>query len=522
MKRNSVFILMILLLAPVLFLSQQSQSNNVNGLTADRGSYEILSSYQGRNNVLKVDGSKTDWFIASYSLAKYRRKEITIEFSADVRREGAAGNLAWHVNNDGIWPMITEKYNAAQGQWHTIKGKLFVIPNNNNPCMYLTNWENNSPNTVYYVANFNIMITEGNPLTPDLTLTPLKSAYANNFLVGSIIDYTWADQTSGKHYDLLTHHSSTVTSAITYPVSLAPSVKGGAYWWETADRAIDIIKRKGIPVHGHVLIWHENTPEWIYTGSRVDVQANLNAYIRTVLGHFKGKINSWDVVNEAMKDNPSAADVKGDWRNGVRKQDNPWYTALGADYIEMAFRAARSADPEVKLYYNDYNNVWNGSVNVNKIDVICRMINDINTRYRAEGNTRNLIEGVGLQCHFQPKVNINDVRKSLNKLKTLGIEIAISELDISAVGINDDTRGVGKDSTMSEKDELAQARVYAKLFRLFREYKEIKRVTMWGLDDGTSWLSGGTPCLFDWKLNAKKTYYAVIDPDGFLKQYGER
>ncbi|MCL1927479.1 MAG: hypothetical protein FWG07_01620, partial [Treponema sp.] len=175
MKKNSIFILMILLLAPVLFLSQQSQNNNVNGFTADPGSFEILSSYQGRNNVLKVDGSKTDWFIASYPLAKYKGKEITIEFSADVRREGAAGNLAWHVNNDGIWPMITEKHNAAQGKWHTIKGKLFVIPNNNNPCMYLTNWENNSPNTVYYVANFNIMITEGNPLTPDLTLTPLKS-----------------------------------------------------------------------------------------------------------------------------------------------------------------------------------------------------------------------------------------------------------------------------------------------------------------------------------------------------------
>ena len=521
MKRNSVFILMILLLAPVLFLSQQNQSNNVNGLTADRGSFEILSSYQGKSNVLKVDGSKTNWFITSYPIAQYRRKEIAIEVSVDIRREGAAGNLVWHVNNDGSWPMIADKFNAAQRQWHTIKGRLVVIPQNNNPCIYLSNWENNSPNTVYYITNFKVTITE-NPLTPDLTLTPLKSAYADNFLVGSIIDLTWADQTSGKHYDLLTHHSNTATTAVTYPNMLAPSVKGGAYRWETADRAIDIVKRKGVQVHGHVLIWHELTPEWMCTGSRADVEANLNAHIRTVLGHFKGKISSWDVVNEAMKNDPTAADVKGDWRNCVRNQDNPWYTALGADYIEMASRAARAADPNVKLYYNDYNNVWDGSVHLTKIDVICRMINDINTRYRAEGNTRNLIEGVGLQCHFQPKVNINNVRKSLDKLKTLGIEIAISELDLSAYNIFEDAKGPGKDSAMSERDELAQAKVYAKLFSLFREYKEIKRVTMWGLDDGTSWGSLGNPCLFDWKLNAKKAYHAVIDPDGFLKQYGER
>jgi len=74
-------------------------------------------------------------------------------------------------------------------------------------------------------------------------------------------------------------------------------------------------------------------------------------------------------------------------------------------------------------------------------------------------------------------------------------------------------RGNGKDTVMSEADETAQAKTYAELFSLYREYsKYIKRVTMWGMDDGTSWISAGNPCLFDWKLNAKKAFYAVSEP----------
>jgi endo-1,4-beta-xylanase len=104
----------------------------------------------------------------------------------------------------------------------------------------------------------------------------------------------------------------------------------------------------------------------------------------------------------------------------------------------------------------------------------------------------------------------------LEKLATLGIEISISELDLSVTAYE---RGSGKDTVMSAADETAQAKFYAELFKLYREYSRyIKRVTMWGMDDGTSWISVGNPCLFDWKLNAKKAFYAVSDTDTFLAQ----
>jgi endo-1,4-beta-xylanase len=115
-------------------------------------------------------------------------------------------------------------------------------------------------------------------------------------------------------------------------------------------------------------------------------------------------------------------------------------------------------------------------------------------------------------------VNLNNVRATLDKLKTLGIPIAISELDISTAGY---VRGEGKDTTMPLEDEIAQAKIYANLFKLYREYAPyISRIVFWGMDDGGSWLSAGNPCLFDWKLKAKKSFYAVRDPDAFLKEYG--
>jgi endo-1,4-beta-xylanase len=486
-------------------------STPTNGLQADAPTYTVVDLPQeGRKNVIKVNGADTVWAVVTYSLEQYRGKLITIELSADVKRTGSGGNLNWQVNNAPDYPGIAFLENAAPGVWHHMKGRCIVTPTSNNPYVYLTNWENNARDTIYYIDNFTINIEEGAALNPDLTLTPLKSVYKNDFLIGNIIDHNFVQE---KYFDLLKHHYNIVTSAVTYPILIAPSQKGGAYQWERADRIIDLARDHNIPVHGHVLAWHESSPAWLTTGTKDEVKTNLEHYIAEVLAHFKGKIASWDVVNEAMRDGLSAADT-GDWKKCVRNSketwtQNPWYDKLGAEYIECAFRAARAADPNITLYYNDY-----GLDNQNKAEAVRKMINDINTRYRAEGNTRNLIEGVGMQGHYSFTLNVDDVRKSLEKFITLGIEISVSELDISAVGYD---RGSGRDTPMSEADAKTQARLYAQLFKLYREYSShIKRVTMWGMDDGTSWISAGNPCLFDWKLNAKKSFYAASDPDAFL------
>jgi endo-1,4-beta-xylanase len=491
-------------------------STPTEGLRADAPFYELVDLPQeARDKVIKVHGEDTRWAIVTYSLKEYRGKLITIELQADVKRTGARGNLNWQVNNAPGYPGISYKEDAATDVWHRMRGRLIVTPSENDPYVYLTNWENKARDTVYYIDNFSITITEGAALTPDLTLTPLKTIYDNYFLIGNIIDGN-VFSASEEYFKLLTRHYNIITSAATYPVMLAPSVKGGAYQWEIADQLIDLVRSHNLPIHGHVLAWHEASPAWLTSGTRDEVKANLEQYITAVLTHFKGKMVSWDVVNEAFRDNLSSADAAGDWKKCVRNSHGasvttPWYDILGPDYIELAFRAARAADPGVTLYYNDY-----GLNNQNKAEAVRKMIDDINTRYKAEGNKRDLIEGVGMQGHYSLTLNTEEVRKSLEKFSSMGIEIAVSELDISTVGYD---RGSGRDTPMSEKDAAAQAMLYARLFKLYKEYaKHIKRVTMWGMDDGTSWISAGNPCLFDWKLNAKKAFYAVSDPDSFLQQ----
>jgi len=515
-----------LLLAPLAMMFSDcsstvtvSGSTITNGFQADVPSYQIVNlPMERRQNVIKVRGADTQWAVVMHSLEEYRGKEITIQFSADVKRTGAEGNLNWQVNNAPNYPSVAYLENAVAGVWHHMRGRRIVTPTASNPVLYLTNWENNAKNTIYYIDNLKITIEEGNSLSPDLALPPLKSAYKNDFLIGNIIGSTYS---SGKYLELFKHHYNTATCTETYPFLLAPSGKGN-YQWAMADNAVNLMRSNNISVHGHVLVWHELAPAWMTLGKREEVIANLEQYIADVLAHFKGRIASWDVVNEAMKDDISPADAAGDWRKCIRTYQNPWFKALGADYVEIAFRAARAADPDITLYYNDYFhhewNNWEGYGGPNKPEAVRKMIDDINTRYKKEtGGKRNLIEGVGTQSHYMGlDVDIDRVRVTLEKFKTLGIEIAVSELDISAAGY---VRGEGNDTDMTEKDEITQAEIYAKLFKLYREYSPyISRIVFWGMDDGTSWLSAGNPCLFNWKLNAKKAFHAANNPDAFLEK----
>ena len=511
-----VFPALCLLLSSCSTTVTVTGSTVTNGFQTDTPFYEIVNlPLERRSNVIKVNGKDTQWAIVKYSLDEYKGKEITIQLSADVKRIGSGGNLVWQINNAHDYPTVSYMENAGTGVWHNMRGRLIVTPTDSSPVLYLTNWENNAKNTIYYIDNVTITIEEGNSLSPDLALPPLKSAYKNDFLIGNIIGSAYS---SGKYFELFKHHYNTATCTETYPFLLAPSGKGD-YRWTMADNAVNLMRSNNISLHGHVLVWHELAPAWMTSGKRDQVVSNLEQYIGDVLAHFKGRIASWDVVNEAMKDDISASDAAGDWRKCVRNYQNPWFDALGADYIEIAFRAARAADPDITLYYNDYFhyewNNWEGYGGRNKPEAVRRMIDDINTRYKKEtGGARNLIEGVGTQSHYMGlDVNMDNVRVTFEKLKTLGIEIAVSELDISTAGY---LRGGGNDTVMTKKDEEAQAEIYARLFRLYKEYAPyISRIVFWGMDDGTSWLSAGNPCLFDWKLNAKKAFYAVSNSGTF-------
>lgn len=268
-------------------------------------------------------------------------------------------------------------------------------------------------------------------------------------------------------------------------------------------------------MHGHVQVWHQQSPVWMNTTKdaagnslplgRDEALANLQTHIKTVVEHFGDKVISWDVVNEAMSDNPGNP---ADWETSLR--ESPWKSSIGADYVEQAFLAAREVldqhpDWNIKLYYNDYN-----EDNQNKAAAIYNMVKAINDRYALTHPGKRLIDGVGMQGHYSVNTNPENVKLSLEKFISLGVEVSITELDIQA----------GSNNQLSEKLANAQGYLYAQLMELFKTHAaNIERVTFWGLDDHTSWRASANPLLFDKNLQAKPAYYGVINPGKFMEEH---
>jgi GH35 family endo-1,4-beta-xylanase/peptidoglycan/xylan/chitin deacetylase (PgdA/CDA1 family) len=325
---------------------------------------------------------------------------------------------------------------------------------------------------------------------------PLKTSYTNQFLIGNVMSPA---ETGGSRFEYLSRHFNIITAENAMkPLSLQR--EKGVFTFEPADLMVNAVLAEGLKVHGHTLAWHQQSPEWMnYEGiSRTEAIENLVTHAKTVAGYFRGRVISWDVLNEAIIDNPP---TPSDWRTSLRQ--SPWYKAIGPDYVEILFKAAREADPEARLYYNDYN-----LDNQNKALAVFAMVRELNEKNPNPGG-RPLIDGVGMQGHYRLNTNTDNVRLSMERFISLGVELSITELDIQA----------GSDSKQTGRQLIEQGVVYARLFTIFRDYAaRIGRVTFWGLDDGASWRSVASPCLFDRELTAKPAFYAVQNPDTFIAE----
>jgi endo-1,4-beta-xylanase len=359
----------------------------------------------------------------------------------------------------------------------------------------------------FFFFIFSFFSCNGDPVEESLTL---KDKYKSDFLMGNIISPS--DLNNTVRFNYLKQHYNTLTAENHMkPDNIAPSSKPADddwnYRWTNADTIVDAAIAEGMNVVGHTLIWHSQTPSWLTTGTRVEVLGNLEKYITDVADHFKGRLISWDVVNEAMRDGLTASNATN-WRSCLREtgtDGSRWNVTIGPEYIEKAFLAARAADPDAKLYYNDYN-----LNNANKARAVYNMVNEINNNNRVGG--RLLIEGIGMQTHHHLGTDPQTVKESIELFASLGVEIAISEMDIQAAG----NLPVVGNITWGDKAKQDQAALYATLFRIFRDNAaSISRVTFWGIDDGTSWRYYSHPTLLDKDYNPKPAFYAVMDPDSY-------
>ncbi|WP_285495280.1 endo-1,4-beta-xylanase [Actinomadura sp. NBRC 104425] len=246
----------------------------------------------------------------------------------------------------------------------------------------------------------------------------------------------------------------------------------GSFSFGNADRIVDHAQSRGMKIRGHTLVWHSQLPGWVSgLPSASDVRSAMNNHINQVMGHYRGKIHSWDVVNEAFQDGGS----------GARRQ-SVFQQRLGDGYIEEAFRTARAADPNAKLCYNDYNI---DDANAAKTRAVYNMVRD----FKARGVP---IDCVGLQSHFNAQSPVpSNYQQNIEQFAALGVDVQITELDIEGSGS-------------------AQADNYRRVVQACLAVSRCTGITVWGIPDHYSWRASGTPLLFDSNYNKKPAYDAVL------------
>ena len=307
---------------------------------------------------------------------------------------------------------------------------------------------------------------------------------------------------------LVTKHFNTVTPEnCMKPMYLQP--REGEFDFKVCDDLIRDARSHGLEVNGHTLVWHSQTPEWFFNdhGKPAGRELLLNRmrdHIRGVAGHFAGRMKSWDVVNEAIDD------------GGGYLRSSPWLAGIGPDFIAEAFIAAHQTDPVAELIYNDY-----GIETPVKREKALRLISSL----RA---AKVPIHGIGIQGHYQlDRIPFKELEESIIAYHAQGLQVMITELDIDAATRATDSADIGgveargADRFANGLPEAVQKRLadqYAALFALFLKHRDkVKRVTFWGIHDGSSWLNHfpsertNHPLLWDRALKPKPVFFAVLD-----------
>lgn len=339
----------------------------------------------------------------------------------------------------------------------------------------------------------------------------LREAFAGTCEIGCALGGKLPEALAPHERKLVRRHFSAVTPEnCMKPGPLQP--EPGRYDFATADAFVEFASSLGLRVVGHCLCWHAQSPEWFYAPGmdRKSALAQLATHVRTVAGRYRGRIQGWDVVNEAIVDRAAAT--------GEYLRDTPALRAIGEDYVERAFELAQEADPDAELYYNDYNIEL-----ADKRERTLRLLD----RLLASGVR---LDGIGIQGHWQlDKVPFDQIRSAIAAYRGLGLKVMITELDLDVVDRPDAGADPAAHRAYSLQEDVyregcpaqvlqRQAEQYARLFEIFTELAgAVSRVTFWGLHDGGSWLNywpgkrTNHPLLFDRAGEPKPAFTRVLE-----------
>jgi endo-1,4-beta-xylanase len=339
----------------------------------------------------------------------------------------------------------------------------------------------------------------------------LKEKFKDDFMIGAALNRRQILEEDARGVPIITREFNTITSENVLKWSSVHPAQD-KYDFAVPDRFVSFGEKHKMFVVGHTLVWHRQTPNWVFEdnkGNPIDREKllrRLREHIMTVVGRYKGRIQGWDVVNEALN------------QDGTMRQ-SPWMRIIGEDYLAKAFAFAHEADSAAELYYNDYDL---------ELPAKRKAAVQLIQRLKAEGVP---IKAIGLQNHNRldwPSPADEDA--TIKVFADLGIKVNITELDVDVLPR---TTGVGADYAVDVEvtpelnpftkdlpDSVQQslAKRYAELFRVYLKHRQaIDRITFWCVTDGDSWLNnwpitGRTnhPLLFDRAGRPKPAFDSVI------------
>ncbi|MFI5553250.1 endo-1,4-beta-xylanase [Streptomyces sp. NPDC051738] len=312
--------------------------------------------------------------------------------------------------------------------------------------------------------------------TPLRDLAAAKGKVIGTAVTGSKLTGTYGD-IAGREFNALTPGNAMKWG------SVEPT--RGSFNWAEADQIVDFAEAHGQQVRGHTLVWHSQNPSWLTNGSWTSAELSqlMNDHIALEVGRYKGRLATWDVVNEPFNED-------GTYRQTL------WYDGLGADYIAQALTAARAADPSAKLYINDYN--------VEGVNAKSTALYNLVRSLKERGIP---IDGVGLQAHLILGQVPSTLQQNIQRFADLGVDVAITELDIRM-------------QLPSDSAKLTQqAADYKAVMNACLAVSRCVGVTVWGFTDSDSWIPGtfpgqGAATPYDENYAPKPAYYAIAESLG--------
>ena len=323
--------------------------------------------------------------------------------------------------------------------------------------------------------------------TPATGRRPLRElAEDHPLLVGSAVDTTVLAADAAYRSVLAREFSSLTPENVMKWQLVEP--RRGQLDFGAAERLVQFARRNGQLVRGHTLVWHNQLPSWLSQGSfsSAELADLLHQHIQQEASHFRGQIYAWDVVNEPFNDD-------GSWRNSI------WFQAMGPEYVAQALSWAHEADPQARLYINDYNLEPIGP----KSDAMYTLVQDLIARGVP-------VDGVGFQGHLSIQFGFpSSLDQNLERFTQLGVDVAITEADVRM-------------QLPADSDKLAkQADYFAQMLQACLAVPQCVSYTVWGFTDAHSWVpttfnGQGAATPFDEQLQPKPAYFALSDLLGQL------